>query len=63
QGTIVYISRKKKTGADTTYTVSDGETMYLISQKKGIRLEALYQLNNMKRGMEPEGGRILNLRK
>lgn len=63
QGTIVYISRKKKTGADTIYTVSDGETMYLISQKKGIRLEALYQLNDMKKGMEPEGGRILNLRK
>lgn len=62
-GTIVYIKRKKKLGTDNTYVVASGETMYFISQKKGIRLESLYELNKMDIGTEPETGTILNLRK
>ncbi|MEG1510597.1 MAG: glucosaminidase domain-containing protein [Bacteroidales bacterium] len=62
-GTIVYIKRKKKLGTDNTYVVASGETMYFISQKKGIRLESLYELNKMYIGTEPETGTILNLRK
>ncbi|MEG0890749.1 MAG: LysM peptidoglycan-binding domain-containing protein [Bacteroidales bacterium] len=62
-GTIVYIKRKKKLGTDNTYVVASGETMYFISQKKGIRLESLYELNKMNIGTEPETGTILNLRK
>lgn len=62
-GTMVYIGRKKKSCAERTYTVADGETMYIISQKKGIRLKSLYDLNQMKYGTEPESGKIINLRK
>ncbi len=62
-GTMVYIKRKKKTASEYTYTVTEGETMYIIAQKKGLRLESLYNMNKMKPGTEPESGRILNLRK
>lgn len=62
-GTMVYIGKKKKSCTERTYTVADGETMYIISQKKGIRLKSLYDLNQMKYGSEPESGKILNLRK
>lgn len=62
-GTMVYIGRKKKSCAERTYTVAGGETMYIISQKKGIRLKSLYDLNQMKYGTEPESGKIINLRK
>lgn len=62
-GTMIYIKRKKKLGSEGAYTVLEGETMYVISQKKGIRLESLYDLNQMKYGAEPEAGKILNLKK
>lgn len=60
-GTIVYIKKKKKKGENAAYVVQDGETMYSISQKLGIRLMSLYELNNMSYGTEAEQGKILNL--
>lgn len=60
-GTMIYIKKKKKKGENAAYVVQDGETMYSISQKLGIRLMSLYELNNMSYGTEAEQGKILNL--
>ncbi len=60
-GTIVYIGKKKDKGESSSYVVQDGDTMYAISQKLGIKLLRLYELNNMKYGTEAEPGKILNL--
>lgn len=62
-GTIVYISSKKKEGEKGAYVVQPGDTMYGISQKLGIRLLKLYELNGMKYGSEAEPGKMLNLQK
>ncbi len=60
-GTIVFIAKKKKKGEKSAYVVQSGESMYIISQKLGIQLLKLYQLNNMEYGREVEAGKILNL--
>ena len=62
--TIVYIERKRKEGDRymSKHVVEAGETLYNISQKYGIRLQSLYKLNNLKKGIEPTEGDIINLR-
>jgi LysM repeat protein len=48
-GTIVYIGQKKKKADKefTTHTVQEGENTYRISQKYGIKLQSLYDMNNL----------------
>jgi LysM repeat protein len=59
---LVYLQRKRKTGANEFHTVAEGETMYDISQTEGIRLESLLQFNLLKPGMQPQVGEKLYLR-
>ena len=63
-GTVLYIEKKRKEGDKymSKHVVESGETMYIISQKYGIRLDSLYKLNGIKRGDEPSVGDIINLR-
>ena len=51
EGDVIYLAKKQKK-ADKRYkhhkhVVQPGESMYLISQKYGIRLSSLYKLNNL----------------
>lgn len=62
-GTIIYLEAKRNQGKNGAYVVQEGDTMYGISQKLGIKLLKLYKLNNMKYGSEVEVGKILNLQK
>jgi LysM repeat protein len=62
QDQLVFLQRKRKTGANDTHTVQPGETMYDISQSEGIRYESLLELNSMRDGTEPASGEILQLR-
>jgi hypothetical protein len=65
KGQRIYIKPKRnkaEKGLDT-HTVVEGETMYDISQKYGIKLKKLYRKNKMEEGTEPEVGTVLNLRK
>ena len=63
-GQILYLQPKRKKAEPQykTHTVLDGETMHFISQKYGIRLKILYEMNGLKPGMEPEPGTVLKLR-
>lgn len=64
EGEIVYLQRKKKSlekGA-ATHVVVAGESMHSISQKYGIRLHSLYDLNNMEYTQKAEEGKRLKLR-
>ena len=64
EGEIVYLQRKKKLvekGA-ATHVVVAGESMHSISQKYGIRLHSLYDLNNMEYTQKAEEGKRLKLR-
>jgi LysM repeat protein len=63
-GQILYLHPKKdkaESGKEF-HAVGEGETMYLISQKYGIKLKSLYEMNQIEKGREPETGRKLSLR-
>lgn len=64
EGTIVYLQKKKKkiTWGEGIHIVEKGESMHDISQKYGIRLHSLYDLNNMSYNTKAEVGQLLKLR-
>lgn len=64
EGTIVYLQKKKKkiTWGEGIHVVEKGESMHDISQKYGIRLHSLYDLNNMPYDSKAEVGQLLKLR-
>lgn len=59
---LIYLQRKRKTGALDRYTVKPGETLYTIAQEQGIRLESLCELNLLQTGDRPAPGEQLNLK-
>ena len=63
-GQILYLQpkRDKSEPGKEFYTAEAGDTMYLISQKYGIKLKRLYEMNRMEDGTEPEAGRKIWLR-
>jgi len=57
-GQILYLQPKKEkaeTGKEF-YNAAEGDTMYLISQRFGIKLKSLYKMNRMQEDSEPETG-------
>lgn len=60
---LVYLQRKRKTGADEYHTVMPGETLHDIAQQQGIRIESLMEFNWLKEGERPAPGERLNLKK
>lgn len=65
-GTIVYLARKKKMaakGVDKYVVGTDGETLREISQRFGVRLDALEKLNPRLEGVALEEGDTVQLRK
>jgi LysM repeat protein len=63
-GQILYLQpkRDKSEPGKEFYTTEAGDTMYLISQKYGIKLKRLYEMNRMGDGTEPEAGKKIWLR-
>lgn len=61
-GQFVFLDKKKNKGAQKTYVVQTDESMYLISQKVGMKISKLYKLNNMEVGQQPKAGTVLNLK-
>lgn len=60
-GQYIFLERKKDSGIVCFYKVKEGEDMYYISQKTGIKLEKLYYRNRMNPGEQPFLGTILYL--
>lgn len=63
-GLQIYIQRKKSKAArgNETHVIKQGETMYSISQTYAIRLESLYNLNEMSYTEGATIGKVLKLR-
>jgi len=63
-GQILYLQpkRDKAEQGKEYHNVSEGDTMYQISQLYGIKLKRLYELNRMTFGTEPEPGNKIWLR-
>jgi LysM repeat protein len=63
-GQILYIQPKRdkaEPGKDF-YNAVEGDTMYLISQRYGIKLKKLCEMNRMSEGEEPAAGKKIWLR-
>jgi LysM repeat protein len=58
---LVYLQRKRRTGANELHTVTDGETLYDIAQTEGIRIENLLAYNFLNGNMQPQVGEKLYL--
>jgi LysM repeat protein len=63
EGTYMYLESKNNTLANEVnpHIVNGEETMFMISQKYGIKLSKLYQMNLMKKGEEPLKGEFIFL--
>ena len=61
-GQLIYLQRKRKTGANEFHQVANGESVYDICQEEAIRLESLLAYNHLANGMQPAAGEKLYLR-
>lgn len=63
-GQMLYLQpkRDKAEAGKETYIMKEGDTMYLVSQKFGLKLRSLYELNRLDAGTEPRAGTKLWLR-
>lgn len=63
-GQILYLQpkREKAEPGNDYYRTIEGDTMYNICQKFGIKLKSLYEMNRMEEGTEPVPGTKLWLR-
>ena len=63
-GTVVYLSAKRNKASREfqTHLIKEGENMYRISQKYAIRLQSLYDLNQMPYTESAEIDKVLKLR-
>jgi hypothetical protein len=59
---LMYLQRKRKTGAEEFHVVLDGENLYDIAQAEGIRLESLMEYNFLKVDSRPAAGEKLYLK-
>ena len=57
-GQILYLQpkRDKADVGNDIHNVADGDSMYSISQKYGVKLKKLYEMNRMREGEEPKEG-------
>ncbi len=58
---LVFLQRKRRTGATQFHVVASGETMYDIAQAQGVRLDALLQMNQLAFNHQPVAGQQLYL--
>ncbi len=61
-GQFIYLQPKRRRGPIHHHFVRQGETMYIISQQYGIKLDDLYKRNNMVKGQPPVPGQKILLR-
>ena len=64
QGEKVYLQKKRRNwrGREKYHYVKEGETMYQIAQKYGIRLNKLYRKNRMDMNTQPAIGAKIKIR-
>lgn len=59
---LLYLQRKRKTGANDFHVVTEGETLYDIAQTQGIRLESLLAYNQLTANAAVQTGEKLYLK-
>lgn len=59
---IIYLQPKRWRAKTATHTLEDGETMWDVSQRYGVKLKRLYKRNDIPQGTAPAPGTKLRLR-
>ncbi|HET7896269.1 MAG TPA: glucosaminidase domain-containing protein, partial [Flavisolibacter sp.] len=59
---LLYLQRKRKTGANEIHVVAAGETLYQVAQKEGIRLSSLLEYNFLGTTVQVAAGEKLYLK-
>ena len=62
-GMLIYLQPKRRNCPEKFHKIKEGETMWEVSQKYGIKLSILYKRNQMQPGTQPTKGQELSLRK
>jgi len=64
QGEVVYLDKKSNwwEGENPIHTAKAGETLLMIAQTYGLKLKALYKMNQLTEGMEIQAGQRIKLR-
>ena len=62
EGQYLFLQQKKKKNKEKTYKVKADDNMWLIAQKKGIRLSSLLKMNKLEKGEEPEKNQVIRLK-
>lgn len=61
-GQLIFLERKPKKGATDIHVTAPGETIELIAQREGVRLESLLAYNHLSKGQQPAPGEKIYLR-
>jgi Mannosyl-glycoprotein endo-beta-N-acetylglucosaminidase/LysM domain len=61
KGQLIFLQRKRRTGAVESHLVKDGEGIYAICQAEGVRYQDLLEMNQLSPGLEPAAGERIYL--
>ena len=62
RGQLIFLQRKRRTGASEYHVMREGERLYDVSQAEGIRLEDMLQMNQLTPDAQPAPGERIYLR-
>ena len=62
-GQVVFLKPKRSRSATETHTVTEGETLYSISQKYAVKLKKLYKYNSLGPGDKLSAGQKIRLKR
>jgi len=58
---LLFLQRKRRTGAAEFHIVQEGESVYDICQKEGVRYQDLMEMNQLSLGAQPAAGEKIYL--
>jgi hypothetical protein len=61
KGQLIFLQRKRRTGAVEYHVVREGEGIYGICQAEGVRYQDLLEMNQLSAGLEPAVGERIYL--
>lgn len=61
KGQLLFLQRKRRTGAIPYHVVQSGESLYDIAQAEGIRFEDMLEMNQLVPGVQPAAGERIYL--
>lgn len=61
KGQLVFLQRKRRTGATEYHVVQQGESLYDVSQAEGIRLQDMLEMNQLTPDEQPAAGERIYL--